>query len=203
MQIGAEDFKKLVRSNRSYRRFDESTEVSLETLTDLVELARVTPSGMNRQPLKYVLSADRDLNARIFETLAWAGALKDWDGPEPGERPAAYVVVLTDTTLRDSAGADVGIAAQTMLLGAVARGLGGCMLGAVNKAKLKEVLSLPDHLSITLVIALGKPAETIVLEDSSGDVTYYRDGDSTHHVPKRPLSEIIVDPPAGSSTGKG
>jgi nitroreductase len=194
MNATPEQFAGLVAANRSYRRFDESTDVSIGTLRELVALARITPSGMNRQPLKYVLSSNREMNARIFETLAWAGSLKEWAGPAEGERPAAYIVILLDGSLAKSRPQDVGIAAQTMLLGAVARGLGGCMVGAINKPALRSVLALPEELSIALVIALGEPAEKIVLEDAEigGDVTYYRDASSTHYVPKRTLEEIIV-----------
>lgn len=194
MKVTVEQFAELVRENRSYRRFDESADISEDDLRDLVELARLTPSGMNRQPLKYVISSDREMNARVFSTLAWAGSLKDWPGPVEGERPAAYIIVLVDGSLRTGEPQDVGIAAQTILLGAVTRGFGGCMLGAVNKSELASILALPDELSIALVIALGKPVETVVLEDvkSGGEITYYRDSDGTHHVPKRPLSEIIV-----------
>lgn len=194
MEVTAEQFAQLVRANRSYRRFDESADVSEDELRALIELARQTPSGMNRQPLKYVLSSDREMNARIFSTLAWAGSLKDWPGPAERERPAAYIVVLVDGSLHSGKPQDVGIAAQTILLGAVTRGFGGCMLGAVNRKELASILALPEELSIELVIALGKPTETVVLEETKagGEITYYRKADGTHHVPKRPLSEIIV-----------
>lgn len=93
-------FKELVLKTRSYRRFDQATPVSLDTLRELVDLARQAASGSNIQPLKYVLSADRATNARIFLHIGWAGYLKDWSGPAEGERPAAYVVILGDTELR-------------------------------------------------------------------------------------------------------
>jgi nitroreductase len=188
------EFDELVRTNRSYRRFNERRPLDAETLIGLVGLARNTPSAMNRQPLKYVVSCGARSNAKVFDTLAWAGSLKDWDGPEPGERPTGYIVVLVDKELNPSAATDIGIAAQTILLGAVDRGLGGCMLGAIRRPALREALSLPDHLEIGLVIALGEPVERVVLEDAApgGSTTYYRDPDSTHHVPKRTLTEIII-----------
>ncbi|MBI5444253.1 MAG: nitroreductase family protein, partial [Deltaproteobacteria bacterium] len=89
---------------------------------------------------------------------------------------------------------DDGIAAQTILLGAVEKGLGGCMIGAIQKERLRAALGIADHLRIRLVLALGKPAETVVLEDlpPGGDIRYWRDGDEIHHVPKRRLEELIV-----------
>jgi nitroreductase len=178
---------------RSYRRFDSSVSVEMTTLKELISLARCVPSAANRQPLKYVLSSSPGMNLRIFQTLAWAAYLKDWPGPEPRERPAAYIVVLLDTNISASAEVDVGIAAQTILLAATERGLGGCMLGAIKKDQLAETLSLPQHLSIALVIAIGKPAEPVVLEDlpADGSIKYYRDADGTHHVPKRPVTGLI------------
>jgi len=187
-------FEELIVRNRSYRRYDPSQAVSMETLRDLVDIARRTPSAANRQPLKYVLVADAAGCARLFPHLAWAGALKDWPGPAQGERPAAYVVILCDIEIANDPGCDHGIAAQSMLLAAVERGLGGCMLGAINREGIREDFGIPDRYEILLVVSLGVPAETCVLEDAppDGDVTYYRDAESVHHVPKRPLEEVVL-----------
>ncbi|MHB8765870.1 MAG: nitroreductase family protein [Deferrisomatales bacterium] len=187
-------FPELVRANRSYRRFDEGHRISRETLVELVGLARHTASAANRQPLKYLLSAEPATNDRIFPCLGWAAYLKDWPGPRPGERPSAYVVMLVDETITREWWCDDGIAAQTILLGAAAQGLGGCMIGAIQKERLRAALSIPEHLLIRLVLALGKPAETVVLHDlePGGDVRYWRDEAGGHHVPKRRLEELIV-----------
>jgi nitroreductase len=186
--------KDLVRKNRSYRRFHQEVAVSLETLRDLVDLARLSASGANMQPLKYVLSNEAERNAAIFETLGWAGYLKDWPGPEEGERPPAYVVVLGDTTIRPSFGVDPGIAAQSILLGATEQGLGGCILASIRRDALREALGIGERYQIELVLALGKPKETVVIDPvgPDGDIKYGRDADGVHHVPKRALGEIVV-----------
>jgi nitroreductase len=183
----------LVTRCRSYRRFDARVPVEESTLRGLVSLARHVPSAANRQPLKYVLSSAAEWNARIFDTLAWAAYLT-WPGPDPAERPTAYIVILLDTNISQAADVDVGIAAQTILLGATAQGLGGCMFGALKRESLARVLSLPPHLPIQLVIALGKPVERVVLEDlpAGGSIKYYRDPDGTHHVPKRVEAEVVL-----------
>ena len=185
----------LVLRNRSYRRFDESHRITIDTLKELVELARHTASAANRQPIKYLLSADRETNELIFPCLAWAGYLKDWAGPAPGERPSAYIVLLIDESITKDWWCDDGIALQTMLLGAVEQGHGGCMIGAIDKDKLRQALHIPEHLKIRLVLALGKPAEKVVLEElePGGDTRYWRDEEDVHHVPKRTLAELIVD----------
>jgi nitroreductase len=184
----------LVLKNRSYRRFDQEATINLETLKELVDLARLSASGSNIQPLKYVLSADAATNARIFPHTRWAGYLEDWPGPAEGERPTAYVVILGDTDLRREFDRDLGIAAQSIMLGASERGLGGCMIGSIDREQLRAVLEVPERYKILLVLALGKPAEKVVLEavGPEGNIRYYRDEDDVHHVPKRSLDEVIL-----------
>ncbi len=189
------DFKALVERNRSYRRFDGSRPIEVDTLTELVDLARHAPSAGNMQPLKYILSSSEESNARVFAAIGWAGYLPEWPGPEPEERPTGYIIMLCDTKIGGSwATTDAGIAVQTMLLGAVDRGLGGVMFGNIRKMQLKESFSIADDLNILLVLALGTPIEKVVLEDVGvdGSIKYYREPDMTHHVPKRPLEEIII-----------
>jgi nitroreductase len=184
--------KELLLKNRSYRRFDEKHSISEEDLRDMVDSARLSASARNSQPLKYVLVNDRQMNEKVFPCTAWAGYLKDWDGPLPGERPAAYIVQLHDTQIASGYFCDDGIAAQSILLTAVEKGLGGCIIASVKKEKLAEILDLPDHLKIIQVIALGKPAETVVIDDiKDDDVKYWRDEESIHHVPKRTVDELI------------
>jgi nitroreductase len=187
-------FRDLVLKNRSYRRFYQDSAVSQDVLRGLADLARLTGSAGNKQPLKYFLSSDPSTNARIFSTLAWAGYLKDWPGPSEGERPSAYIVMLGDTAIANSYNFDNGIAAQTILLGAAEQGLGGCMILSVKKEQLRELLNIPSQFEIVLVIALGKPKETVILEDmgAGGDVKYWRDKDQKHHVPKRLLKDVIL-----------
>jgi len=189
--------KDLILHNRSYRRFHQEIPVSLENLKEMVDLARLSASAANRQPLKYILSYESEMNARIFPYLAWAGYLKDWGGPKEGEKPSAYIIVLGDTTITQAFGCDHGIAAQSILLGAVEKGLGGCMIGSIRKVELSQELNIPDQYEILLVIALGKPKEKVVIEPvgENGNIKYWRDEQGTHHVPKRSIEEIIIARP--------
>lgn len=185
----------LVRLNRSYRSFDESRKITRDELLDMISCARLVPSASNRQPLKYFLSADAETNAKIQPLTAWAAKIRpEYSLPPEGHRPTAFIVVCVDTRLAsepERAGKDVGIAAQTILLRAAEMGLGGCMIGAF-RPELKQALPLPEPLVPTLVIALGKPDEKIILEDAAGSADYYRDENGTHHVPKRTAEEIVV-----------
>ena len=186
--------KDLVYANRSYRRFDEKHKIDEEILKELVDLARMSASGMNVQPLKSVIACDEETNGKIFPTLAWAGYLKEWDGPVKGERPTGYIIILGDTGIRKSYGYDPGISGQSILLGAVEKGLGGCMIASVKREKLQTTLGIPDWYEILMVIALGKPAEKVIVEevDHDGDIKYWHDEKDVHHVPKRALDDIIV-----------
>ncbi len=184
----------LIARSRSCRRFDETFVIDRTTLESLVKLARLSPSAANLQPLKYILSCDTETNAAIFPHLTWAGYLKDWPGPAEGERPSAYIIILGDTKVSRNFGCDHGIAAQSMLLGAAEEELAGCMIGLVARDDLRETLSIPSRYEILLVIALGKPAEQVVIEEvgAQGDIKYWRDAEGTHHVPKRPLQDLIL-----------
>ncbi len=186
--------KDLVLRNRSYRRFDQSVRVTATTLRELVDLARLTPSSRNAQPLKYVLVSNEDTCSRLYPLLGWAGYLKDWPGPEEGERPAAYVVLLGDTAISSSYSIDPGIASQTLLLAAVEKGLGGCVIATVKRNEAMELLNIPGQYEILYVIALGKPVEKVVIEDLApdGDIKYWRDEKHVHHVPKRSLKDLII-----------
>jgi nitroreductase len=178
--------------NRSCRRFDPSVPITREQMIKWIELARFSASGGNKQPLKYVFCIDKQMNDKIFPNLGWAGYLTDWDGPAEGERPAAYIAVLLDRQLSADCYCDDGIAMQSILLGAVEDGFGGCIVGTVNRKVVAEIFKLPGHLEILWMIALGKPAEKVVLETAhEGDIKYWRDKEEIHHVPKRPLNELI------------
>ncbi len=182
----------LVLKNRSYRRFDESFEISEDILRELCSYARITPSGANRQFFKFCLTPSGEECEKVFPTLAWAGYIKDGT-PSVGERPSAYITIVNDNTLGTGNTIDIGIMAQTILLRAVELGLGGCMLASIKRPELRDVLSLSENHEIMLVIALGKPIEEVVLETAvDGDIKYWRDENRVHHVPKRPLDELII-----------
>ena len=183
----------LIRKNRSYRRFHQDVPVSIAELRSFVEMARLSASARNMQSLKYIIVNTPAINARVFETLAWAGYLKDWHGPPEGERPAAYIIQMNDAGLSRNYYCDHGIAAQSILLAAVEKGYGGCIVASVKVKELCSILEIPAHLEVIQVIALCKPKEIVVIEKvgSDGDIKYWRDAAQVHHVPKRALDELI------------
>ncbi|MBM3173504.1 MAG: nitroreductase family protein, partial [Chloroflexi bacterium] len=174
--------KEIADRNRSYRRFHQEVAIELETLKELVDLARLSASAMNLQPLKYYLSCEPQKNALIFQHIGWAAYLKDWHGPAEGERPSAYIIILGDTEISKAFGCDHGIAAQSILLGATEKGLGGCMIATVRRQELSQALGIPQRYEILLVIALGKPKEKVVIDSvgADGDIRYWRDSQGVH-----------------------
>ncbi len=186
--------KELILKNRSYRRFDETVPITIDLLSDCIDLARLTASAKNKQPLRYILSCEKNMNAHIFETLSWAGYLTSWKGPEKGERPTGYIVILRDNSITDNNYCDHGLATQSIMLGATEKGFGGCVIAAIDKEKLSSVLNLSENLEILLVLALGKPKETVILDvlENNQSHKYWRDKDNNQHVPKRKLEDIIL-----------
>lgn len=190
------EFRELLKSDRTVRRFKGDVEVSRESLAQIVELARYCASGRNAQPLRYVVVDEKEMRERIYPLLKWAGYYKDWDGPEPGERPSAYLVQCLDTHYGADCLCDDGLQLQAMTLGLTTLGLGGCIIKAFDPVGLASVLHLDARYKPRYVLAVGVPAEEIRLENMDGsaeaDFKYYRTPDGVHHVPKRPLSELIL-----------
>ncbi len=184
-------FKDLVKKARSYRRFDETTRVTEAELRELVDVARLAPSGGNMQTLRYRLLWTAQDCAALFPLIAWAGYLKEWPGPAEGERPTAYIGILGP----DDCSADTGIAAQTIQLAAAEMGIGACMIGSFKREAAREALRVPEDRKLQLIVALGRPTETIVLEDipATASIEYYRDAADVHHVPKIVADDLILE----------
>lgn len=187
------NLKNLIYKTRTRRRFEESFKIERAVLENLVDLARMSSSGANRQPLKYVLFNTPEECNRVFPFLAWAGYLEDWAGPDKGEWPSAYIMILGDKSITEEFGIDHGIAAQSIMLGATEAGLGGCIIASIKREELREELEIPDKYEILLILALGKHVENVIVDEiRNNDVKYWRDSERNHHVPKRNLKELII-----------
>ena len=187
--------KELILQNRSYRKFFANKLVSVNELETLIDLARQTPSSKNKQPLKYILVTEKKDTDFVFDQLSWAKHLKEWTGPSKNERPPAYIIMLLDTKVNPDAMIDAGISAQTILLGAIEQGLGGCIIRTVNRAQTSNYFKLPKYLQIIQVIAIGKPQHEVKLVKVLDEKTeYFVDDKGIHCVPKRELKDIIFNP---------
>lgn len=190
--------KELVKANRSYRGYDESRRITKEELLDMVDCARLSASSVNQQPLRYYLAWEKAAVDEIQSMTKWAKGLPQLHLPHEGMCPTGFIVICQDTRVWESLARfqkDVGIAAQTILLRAVEMGLGGCMIGNFNAGEVKERLKLADYLAPLLIVAVGKPAEQVVLtEAAEGEsIAYYRDENDVHYVPKRRLEDIVLN----------
>jgi len=190
-------FRDLVLKNRSFRAFDESRPVQREELLSLVDLARLTASSANRQPLRYAVVYEKDQVEALLAQTRWAAALPQLQLPPEGRHPTAFVVICHDERICEALPTylkDVGIAAQTILLAAAEMELGGCMIGSFHPAGVAELLQLPPEVKPQLVIALGKPDEQVCLVDvtADGKTAYFRDENGVHYVPKRSLDDVLI-----------
>ena len=189
--------KDLILKNRSYRGFNENRAITRQELTDMVDCARLTASFVNAQPLKYYIAWEKEEVSKIQALTKWARGLPELQLPHPGMCPTGFIVILQDTAISDSLARfqkDCGIVAQTILLRATEMGLGGCMIGNFGAGSVKEALNLPEHLAPLLIVAIGEPAETVVIREiESGESTgYYRNEQDVHYVPKRKLDDILI-----------
>jgi len=191
--------REIIAKTRTFRRFFEKEKISMDILNDLVDLARLGGSARNGQPWQYMIINNPELCDKVFPFLGWAGYLGDWKGPVAGERPSAYIICLLNSNWlkgpESEAQFDLGVATQNLLLGAMEHRIGGCRIASI-KPKLSSLFNLPEQLKISLVVALGRPRETVLLEEcqSDSDIKYWRDDAGVHHVPKRSLTSCLIEP---------
>ena len=189
--------KELVIKNRSYRGFDENYSFTREQLESYIDLTRYTASSVNAQPLKYKIVYEKNEVEAVRPLTRWARALPDMVLPHPNMHATAFIIICQDTDISPNLARyqkDIGIVAQTITLAAVEDGLGGCMIGNFTPDEVKETLNLAENLTPMLIIALGKPAEEIVIKeiDNGESTKYYRDENDIHYVPKRKLKDILI-----------
>ena len=187
-------FAELVRAARSCRRFQEDKPVTSEALRQMIDCVRITSSSSNKQPLRYITLTDPALRAQLFPHTKWAGALKDWDGPAEGERPTGYVLICSATAPTMFVHYDIGIAAQTMQLYAWSVGIGCCMINSFSREAAREIFAVPQDIEPMLLLAFGAPKEErrlvdVKLEDG---LTYWRDEQNVHYVPKLALDQVLL-----------
>ncbi len=186
------DLEKLVQKSRSTRRFKNDYFISLEDLRQLIDLARVSSSAKNMQPLKYILVTKKEIVLKLAQTSTWASHLKDWEQSD-NERPSAFIIMLNDTSIDGFAMFDAGVSFEAISLGAKTKGLAVCPLASIDKNMCKQIFNIPSNLEILIGVAVGESAENIKIVDiKNSDINYYRDEKDNHCVPKRELKEIII-----------
>ena len=187
-----DELKTLVQEARTTRRFEKNKKVSLEDLKEILDIARITSSAKNMQPIKYILVTQEEAVLKLAQTAAWAAHLKEWDQSED-ERPSAFIIMLNDQMIDGFPMFDAGASFTAISLAAKTKGLATAPLASIDKNLCKELFVIPDCYDVMIGIALGVSAEEVELVDTNElDTNYYRDEKQTHFVPKRSLEQIIA-----------
>lgn len=188
------DFMKLVEAARTCRRFDEASPLTPKDLDWLLGCARLAPSARNAQVIRYVTVLRGKTLDSLFGMTRWAGALPDWDGPEPGERPTAFIAMLLPDGHDRLAMVDAGIACQTVQLAAASRGMGCCIIQSFDHAAADALLQIPSGMHAFLLLALGVAREKRVACAAAPEMSlaYWRDAAGVHHVPKLALDQLVL-----------
>jgi len=185
-------FLELVKQTRSTRRFKKDYNIPYNTLIDLIKMANMCPSALNRQPMKYIICKNPKINNIITDNVIWAPYIKDFK-PSVGQRPNTYLIMVLDKKIVSRAEIDAGIQAQTIMLGASSYGYSGCIMEKFNKPQLTSLFALSDDYEILLLLALGMSDEKIIVDEmKDDDIKFYHDQDGNHHVPKRNYQDLIL-----------
>jgi nitroreductase len=205
-QEGKMDTYKTILKRRSIRGFKQRR-IGIKILKRMVNAARLAPSAANLQVLEFFIVTTKALRAQLFRHLKWAGYIAPAGQPGPGCEPVAYIVILVNMKkvsqplIRAEERAaryffapdlrDIGAAAENIILTAGSRDIATCLLGAVNKHGIKRLLSIPRHIDVDSVIALGYPNTGSKTTRYKGSVRYFIDKKGVLNVPKRPLRDIM------------
>jgi nitroreductase len=188
---GDREVRDIVIGRRTIRQFRPEP-VPRDVLEGLVDAGRLAPSAANMQPLEFVIVHDRTVGAEVFPCLKWAAYIAPAGDPKPGQEPAAYIVTLVNTAVREKMFEyDVGAAMENMIVAAWGQGIGSCWLLSIDRDRLKAILGVPDGYRIDCVLALGYPAEAPAVEDMKDSQKYWKDAEGRLHVPKRTLRSVL------------
>ena len=181
----------LIAGRRTIRRFRPEP-VAREMLERLVDVGRLAPSAANMQPLEFVVVDDAKLKAEVFPSLKWAAYIAPEGNPKPGEEPAAYIITLANSKVREKMFEyDIGAAMENMIIAALAEGIGSCWLLSIDRDRLRPLLGVPEDYRIDCVLALGYPAEEPAAEVMGESCRYWKDAGGRLHVPKRALASVV------------
>ena len=179
-------------ARRTYRRFAQKA-VPQDVVDDIIEALRLSSCGANRQAVRLVIVSKPEDVARVQPLVKWAAYLPPEQGtPKADELPTLYVAVVQDASIPGDLATDTGIALANMTLAAWDKGVGSCIMGAINKPALSEMLGIAEPEKLAFMIAFGYPtheAHIVPLTAETG-VKYYLDASRDYCVPKRSEEEL-------------
>ena len=177
---------------RTFRKFEQK-DIPLELAKSMIENARISPSAANAQKLRYIIVQDKEKLKQMQECVKWAAFLPPAIGtPKEDEKPVSFIVVVKDQG--SGSDIDVGIACHAIITTAYESGIGSCIMGAIDRAKIKTLLGIKDEDEVSVVIAQGYPSHksSIVSVKADNDTKYYVDQDLNYYVPKRSFDDIVT-----------
>jgi len=192
------DVYEAVTRRRSVRKFKD-TPVAYDVLERCVNAARLAPTAINSQLCKHVIVDDEHILSKVLDAVAmWAGVPRPDNGWPPERRPKAYIVTLINTELEKERGAgkrnadyDAALAVENMVLVAQGEGLGSCVITGLSKDRLRQALNVPARYEIAILLALGYPDESPVVEAAADPIKRWVDDKGILHVPKRSLEDVL------------
>lgn len=181
-----------IKQRRTVRKFKQDS-LKKDDIMQIIDSARLAPTAANIQPLKFSVIVSEEKRLEMFPHIKYAGYLPDWN-PEFSQCPPVFIAVLNDTRLKptEKSECDSGAAIMSMCLAAEELGLGSCWLGAIDRVRIKEILSLPEYLDITYLLGIGYPDQDGTAVDMTDSIKYYHDEEEKLYVPKRTIEDILV-----------
>ena len=179
---------KTIEERRSIRKFEDRP-VPADILDQIIEAARLAPSGTNRQPWRFALLQESQrekiasavvqpfvveapavfvccLDHRAYLRSHVEDRMKELVRAEViSEEAAGYIYQrrmpeqVEEVRLPASAYIDLGIAVQNMVIAAASLGLGSCWVRLFNQEQVQQSLALPDHMEALVLLPVGYPAQ--------------------------------------------
>lgn len=153
----------LLAARWSPRALDPDGVVTDDQLRAVLEAARWAPSNGNTQPARYLVGRrGDDTYGRLFDLLSKRN--QGW------AHPAAVLIMVSVVTVNEKGTIPMpeygaGLAAENLVLQAVAEGLVAHQMGGFTKEGAKLVFSLPADVEPQTVIALGTLGDPSLLDD--------------------------------------
>lgn len=182
----------LLAARRTYRRFAQKP-VPQDVVEDIIEAVRLSSCGANRQAIRLVIVQKPEDVARVQPLVKWAAYLPPEQGtPKADELPTLYAAVVQETAIPGDLDTDAGIALANLTLAAWDKGVGSCIMGAIDRPRLTELLGLSATEKLHTMVAFGYPvhAARVVPMTAETGVKYYLDENRDYCVPKRSADEI-------------
>ena len=138
-----------IRARRSIRAWQDRP-VPREVLEELLDAARLAPSGNNGQQWEIVCVTDRERLGELSRACA---------NQEAVAKAGAFLFIVNDPSAKWRH-VDPAIALDHVTLRAVEMGLGTCWIGAFDEGEVRRLLGIPEPKLAVIGMTVGYPAES-------------------------------------------